>query len=758
MNLVKLFTFFLLPPFFWACTSPNDEGGFAGGTTEDAGIVAELNVAGLTQKGPFAKGSAVTVQGVDCRTMQLTNEKFEGSVESDKGDFTVKNVKLSSTCAVLEVSGYYLSEISGKRTTDKLALRALTDLRDRKTVNVNLLTHLEYERVMYLVTEKNVEFAKAKMQAEKEVLAAFEIEGKFEEFENLNIFESGDGNAALLAVSVMMQGGADVEGLAERVDKFDDSFAESGVWNDSRTKSAITEWASSAAASGELETIRKNVKEWGFAAEVPTFEKYVEKFGADLASEETSSGLYDSRDGQRYRTVRIGNQEWMAENLNYAYLQPTKGLDSSSFCYNGSVENCTKYGRLYTWSAAMDSVGVFSSGGKGCGYGRTCTRTNPVQGVCPSGWHLPTQAEWDTLFVTVGGVAAAGKALKTTTGWKVDSSQTSNGNGDDTFGFSMLPAGVQYTTSVYSGILENTSFWSSTECNSVDCGTLLPARGGAYYAGFSLGGTAYTSTVDKDQGFSVRCVMDVPDASAEVVPAFVDYFPPCKTDGLDTCKYGILTDERDGQTYKTVKIGELEWMAENLNFAYLQSTGDLDSSSFCYNDSAENCTKYGRLYTWSAAMDSVGMFSTDGAGCGYGDICWLATDVVRGVCPEGWHLPYDAEWYYLFDGIYGIYSIAANREWPTAGRGLKSTTGWKDDGNGSDAYGFSVLPVGFRSYTDGSYTSEGDYARFWSPGDNKTSANALSLVYANDSAHFDVSHKKNDAYSVRCVKNWNVVR
>ena len=82
--------FLMVLVMFWACS---DSDKTAGGTTEDAGVIADLNVAGLTQKGPFAKGSAVTVQGVDCQTMELTGEKFTGSVKSDKGDFGVEDVK-----------------------------------------------------------------------------------------------------------------------------------------------------------------------------------------------------------------------------------------------------------------------------------------------------------------------------------------------------------------------------------------------------------------------------------------------------------------------------------------------------------------------------------------------------------------------------------------------------------------------------------------------------------------------------------------
>ena len=361
--------------FVAGCTNDN----VAGGASGDAGVVAvkNLDVAGVTQKGPFVKGSAVTVQGIDCKTLKLTDERFDGTVQSDKGDFVVEDISLKQSCAVFVVTGKYRSELSGKTTDGELTLRALTNLKDRENVNVNILTNLEYERVMYLVTEKGKLLAEAKTQAEKEVLAAFDIAGSFEEFENLNIFESGDGNAALLAVSVMMQSGVDVNALVDRMDKFDDTFAENGVWSDTTTKAAITKWSTAAATNGNLDSIRSNIQDWGIAADIPAFEKFVQKFGAD-SSDSAQNTMTDARDGQTYRTVKIGNQVWMAENLNYE--------TGKSYCYNDSAEYCTKYGRLYEWNAAMRA--------------------------CPEGWHLPLLTEFKTLVDAMGDSLMAGDMLK----------------------------------------------------------------------------------------------------------------------------------------------------------------------------------------------------------------------------------------------------------------------------------------------------------------------------------------------------------
>lgn len=218
--------------------------------------------------------------------------------------------------------------------------------------------------------------------------------------------------------------------------------------------------------------------------------------GPELAEE----SFTDTRDGQTYKTVTIGTQTWMAENLNYAYTGVPYNYrgytsDSTSWCYEDAPANCTKYGRLYTWAAAMDSVGEWSTNGRGCGYGSTCSPTLPVRGVCPKGWHLPRRSEWEALFTTVGGSSTAGKKLKSLTGW------CNSSNGTDAYSFAALPAGLRDGYGHYEDEGYYAFFWSSTERNGYFAYSMA-----LYYVNDNA--FLYTYDYDNSNGFSVRCVKD----------------------------------------------------------------------------------------------------------------------------------------------------------------------------------------------------------------------------------------------------------
>ena len=481
------------------------------GTSEESeGITAvkDWEVAGVSQKGPFVTGSSVTVQELDGITLKQTGKSFKGTIKSDKGDFAIKDINLQSQYAILEASGYYRDEITGKKSTGTVTLRALTDLTKRKTVNINLLTHLEYERVMYLVTEKKLSIAKAKAQADEEILAAFGIDVDFGKSEDLNIFESGDGNAALLAISVLMHADADVAGLTERMGEFSIAIAEGGDWEDADTKAVIADWACDADLKGSLATVRDNVEGWKYADSVPAFEKYVTNFWwdnyglgqctqkregdtkrnvnklskmyneyfvcesgrwhipgeepASSSSENTPSSssidsgepvfgeLTDARDGRVYKTVKLGSQEWMAENLNYAA--------EGSLCYEDDEKNCEKYGRLYNWEIALDTSN------RGCGDNFSGCRLrsdfHPREGICPDGWHVPEHAEWDTLFAYAdahGEGESAGDALQAY--YRDDYLEKTYSS--DRFGFNVVPAGV-FNGKEFSGLGTSSEFWTAS--------------------------------------------------------------------------------------------------------------------------------------------------------------------------------------------------------------------------------------------------------------------------------------------------------
>ena len=179
-----------------------------------------------------------------------------------------------------------------------------------------------------------------------------------------------------------------------------------------------------------------------------------------------------------------------------------------------------------------------------------------------------------------------------------------------------------------------------------------------------------------------------------------------------------MTDSRDGQSYRTVIIGEQTWMAQNLNYG----TAD----SYCYGDNAGNCATYGRLYTWATAVSA---------------------------CPAGWHLPTQQEWKTL---------LVAARCGLNGGSGhfLQVATGWNCKGSGSDAYGFSALPAGHRTI-EGLFTSEGTSTYFWSATEDSSDKAyfaylAVSYDDSHENDHSNVasgesSISKTDALSIRCL-------
>ena len=194
-------------------------------------------------------------------------------------------------------------------------------------------------------------------------------------------------------------------------------------------------------------------------------------------------------------------------------------------------------------------------------------------------------------------------------------------------------------------------------------------------------------------------LMGCPDTPPDDEVGGYDYSLSC---GNHPCRTVVMPD---GKT----------WMAENLNYEI--------EISWCYNDSPDSCAKYGRLYPWAEA---------------------------KAVCPKGWHLPSRDEWGGLAKSAGGTGDYGAN---DTAGKKLKSTSGWNSDGNGTDDFGFSALPGGFGGGARGGFVNVGEFGSWWMDTEqNSGNAYHRHMSYRDESVYEGV-WSKGDALSVRCIKN-----
>lgn len=189
---------------------------------------------------------------------------------------------------------------------------------------------------------------------------------------------------------------------------------------------------------------------------------------------------------------------------------------------------------------------------------------------------------------------------------------------------------------------------------------------------------------------------------------------PCP--GLETITYG-------GQVYNTVLIGNQCWLKENLNYEA--------GNSWCYDNDPSNCDTYGRLYDWETALT---------------------------VCPPGWHLPSDDEWKILEGTVDSQYPVG-DPEWDDLGwrgldaaKNLKSSSGWYNNGNGTDLYGFGALPGGSR-HSGGTFDSLGRIGCWWS----SSESSGTYVWYRNLDYDYGGSgrgsHYKTNGFSVRCLKD-----
>ena len=538
-------------------------------------------------------------------------------------------------------------------------------------------------------------------------------------------------------------------------------------------------------------------------------------------------------DSNTYNTVQIGNQCWMKENLRTTRY--SNGTDialgnstSTTTAYRYYPDNdqsyVSTYGYLYNWPAVMGNSSSSSANPSG------------VQGICPTGWHVPSDAEWTQLehylssqsqYVCGSSTDNIAKALASATGWNSSTNICAVGNNpsaNNATGFSALPAGSYDGDSNYFG--DNANFWSATESND----------GNAYYRNldyyFAL---VFRSYLYKGGGYSVRCVRDVYGAISVVTQSVSNLTANSVTCGGEVLADGgvpvtacgfcwstsenptlndnhtvdnsgsavftsVITDlsaattyyvrayatnsegmaygdelsfttlpsgdalpcpgaatvtDIDNNTYNTVQIGTQCWMKENLRTTRYSNGTSIPLGSiysytdpYCYypNNDQSNVSTYGYLYNWRAVMDSSSSSSANPSG-------------VQGICPNGWHVPSDAEWTQLENYLSSQSQYVCGNNNTYIAKALASSMGWDSStgvcavGNNpsaNNATGLSALPAG---YFYGGYYYFGYNADFWSATENNDSYACYRTLNHNSASVLRGNYSKNNGFSVRCVRD-----
>ena len=294
--------------------------------------IKNKTLTGVAQKGPFIDSYAFLVE-LDCETLRRKSDAEESGyarIEMENGVYNVENLNMASPCAEIDVKGYYLDEHTGVKSKKEVLLHAFVNLENRSTVNINVFTQLEYDRVRYLVDEKKMPVAEARALAKKEILALFDIKEDVGDFADLDILKPGEGNAALLAASVLLTAQTESEKnahLTYSVDSLSKSYVKTGEWN-AEMKTKIANWAKSAKENGTLETIRKNVAGWKNVEAVPEFEKYVEKFGEEYSSPENEESSKESSHPREWQELH---------DIIYHYVLEEKTPETLDKCCQGVI-------------------------------------------------------------------------------------------------------------------------------------------------------------------------------------------------------------------------------------------------------------------------------------------------------------------------------------------------------------------------------------------------------------------------------------
>jgi hypothetical protein len=395
---------------FAVSCSDGDNGGGSGE------LVKKARITGVFQKGPFVKGTMATLNELN-NNLSPTGRPYQTLITDDKGTFELKDVELVSPYVHLIATGYFQNEVTGNKSNGPITLQAIVDVTDKDNINVNVITHLEYYRVIDLV-EGGMTVKAAKKQAQREIFAVFGIDSDgFKDSEDMTIFGESESDAALLAVSVLLLGDLGEADFTERIMDFSQGIRNGGVWSNEEAKEAMAAWAFRYWASYFTEqnnTIRDNILRWGLVSEVPDFEKYLYDYwvagyglGVCNAEEEFVVKEFFVRNnyfGREYSEIVVcKNGIWAMAKGNDKYCYEYKDCDNFTDPRDGKIYRTVVRGTLnQTWmidelryEGEDGNLGAYYDDDLFYYYSYASLENALI--ACPNGWHLPNDYEIEAI-------------------------------------------------------------------------------------------------------------------------------------------------------------------------------------------------------------------------------------------------------------------------------------------------------------------------------------------------------------------------
>ena len=263
----KIFVFLSLLSiiFLFSCKKEKDE------------QITKSSLNGAVQKGPFLNGTAIDIYELD-NNLSATGKTFSSQLLDNSGLFQFSNLSLVSNYIQIKANGFYYDEVTGQNSNSTITLFAISDISNKSSLNINVLSNLEKSRIEYLISQGS-SFSSAKSQAEQEILNIFSIsKPDISEFETLNISQDGDNNAILLAISLIIQGFRTESELSDLLANISTDIRTDGVLNSSSLGSLLI----NDARLFNLQQIRTNLENrysnLGMSVTIPNFEKYINIF------------------------------------------------------------------------------------------------------------------------------------------------------------------------------------------------------------------------------------------------------------------------------------------------------------------------------------------------------------------------------------------------------------------------------------------------------------------------------------------------